>query len=67
MITMLKYKVVREYGDGRRGKRVKYLYRWSDQPQLTIGGLYLHLGYGYPGMQRVLSVEETDTTHNDGT
>lgn len=48
------YKVVREYRDGSRGKRAKTLTRFS---RLRIGGLYVHLGKGYPGMQRVLSEE----------
>ena len=66
MITLLKYKVVREYGDGQRGQRVKHLYRWSDEPSLAIGSLYCHLGRGYPGMQRVISVEKTDIVYDDG-
>lgn len=48
------YKVIREYPDGSRGKRVKRFY--SFEPDLKIGGLYVHLGAGYPGMQRVLDM-----------
>ena len=55
-MTMYVYKVVREHMDGSRGKRAKKLYRWENEP-LKVGGLYMHLGDGFPGMQRVLSVE----------
>lgn len=48
------YKVVREYQDGSRGKRVKTLTLFKP---LNAGGLYVHLGKGFPGMQRVLSEE----------
>ena len=48
------YTVVREYPDGSHGKRVKKYYTFSP---LKVGGLYTHLGRGYPGMQRVLAVE----------
>lgn len=53
-MTMYIYKVIREYPDGSRGKRAKRLY--SFEPELKIGGLYVHLGAGYPGMQRVLDM-----------
>ena len=53
-MTMYIYKVIREYSDGSRGKRAKNLYRF--EPDLKIGGLYVHLGGGYPGMQRVLDM-----------
>jgi len=59
MGELIEYKVVREYLDGKRGKRNKTLYRWGADEQLTIGGLYMHLGPGYPGMQRVLSARKT--------
>lgn len=49
------YRVVREdLTTGKRGARSKRY--WSYTPNLTIGGLYLHLGPGYPGLQRVLSM-----------
>ena len=48
------YSVAREYPDGSQGKRVKKLHRYKP---LAVGGLYAHLGNGYPGMQRVLDVE----------
>ena len=48
-------KVNREDMNGNRGKRAKKLYRYK--PDLKIGGLYVHLGSGFPGMQRVLSME----------
>lgn len=65
LMKLLKYRVIREQPDGSRGKRAKYLYRWSDQEQLHVGGLYVHLGSGYPGLQRVLSVEETENEYNE--
>lgn len=53
-MTLYVYKVIREHMDGTRGKRAKnYL---CFEPKLKIGGLYLHLGSGFPGMQRVLSM-----------
>ena len=51
------YKVVREDINGNRGKRAKRLVRYESELPLRIGGLYTHLGRGYPGMQRVLSME----------
>lgn len=51
------YIVVREdFHTGKRAKRTRK-YR-SFTPRLTVGGLYTHLGKGFPGCQRVLSVEE---------
>ena len=39
---------------GVRGKRSK---RYACfEPSLRIGGLYVHLGTGFPGLQRVLSM-----------
>ena len=37
------------------GRAKKY---YSFTPSLEVGGLYMHLGKGYPGCQRVLDVEE---------
>ena len=54
-MTMYIYKVIREYPDGSRGKRTKRLWRWEND--LKVGGLYVHLGSGFPGMQRVLSMD----------
>ena len=54
-MTLYIYKVVREHMDGSRGKRAKKVYRWKNS--LEVGGLYMHLGKGFPGMQRVLSME----------
>lgn len=51
------YKVIREDINGNRGKRAKRLVRYEGDRPLRIGGLYTHLGRGYPGMQRVLSME----------
>ena len=53
-MTLYVYTVVRERMDGTRGKRAKKLYRWENN--LKVGGLYVHLGNGFPGMQRVLSM-----------
>lgn len=41
------YTVVREYPDGSRGKRGKKYYTYKP---LKVGGLYVQLGNGYPGM-----------------
>ena len=51
------YKVVREDINGNRGTRAKRLARYEGELPLKIGGLYTHLGSGFPGMQRVLSME----------
>lgn len=48
------YKVVREYPDGRRSGRVRNITRYKP---LVVGGLYVHLGNGFPGMQRIISEE----------
>lgn len=48
------YTVIREYPDGSRAKRKGKVSRFK--PDLTVGGLYVHLGAGFPGMQRILSV-----------
>lgn len=48
------YKVLREYPDGSRLRRAKTITRYKP---LKVGGLYVHLGKGFPGMQRVLSEE----------
>lgn len=53
-MKLYSYKVIREYPDGSRAGRVRTISRYNP---LTIGGLYVHLGDGYPGMQRVLSEE----------
>ena len=51
------YEIVREdLATGEQGKRKKKLYRY--EPDLEVGGLYLHLGPGCPGAQRVLSMKE---------
>ena len=38
-----------------KGSSLKNLWRWEDN--LKVGGLYVHLGSSFPGMQRVLSME----------
>ena len=56
-VTVYTYKVLREYPDGTMAKRANTITRYEP---LKVGGLYVRLGKGYPGMQRVLSeaVEE---------
>lgn len=53
-MTLYIYRVIREHLDGTRGKRAKQYCCY--EPELHIGGLYVHLGTGYPGFQRVLSM-----------
>lgn len=55
MATEYIYKLVREDWNHPPGKRTKTITR--DKPDLRIGGLYVHLGRGYPGCQRILSME----------
>lgn len=52
------YKVIRERIDGTQGKRAKKYY--SFEPDLRVGGLYAHLGPGFPGLQRILSMSEEE-------
>ena len=54
-MNMYVYKVIREYVDGTRGKREKEYSSFNED--LKVGGLYVHLGSGYPGLQRVLNVK----------
>lgn len=58
MCKIYKYKVVREDWNGKPGKRAKTY--WGFEDDLKVGGLYAHLGKGFPGFQRVLSVEEEE-------
>ena len=54
------YRVAREnVVTGERAKRSRTIERYEP---LTVGGLYMHLGSGYPGAQRVLELigEEED-------
>ena len=55
MATRYIYKLIREDWNKPPGKRTKTIIR--DKPDLNIGGLYVHLGTGYPGCQRILSME----------
>lgn len=51
------YTVVKEdWNTGERSKRTRKYY--ACKPELTIGGLYFHLGIGFRGCYRVLSVKE---------
>lgn len=54
MWKLYKYKIIREDLKGNQGKRAKTY--WSFTENLKVGGLYVHLGYGFPGLQRVLSM-----------
>lgn len=54
MCKLYKYKVIRERLDGSRGKRAKTYFSFENH--LKVGGLYVHLGSGFPGLQRVLSM-----------
>lgn len=48
------YKVIRESAaTGERAKRSRTLLTFKP---LTVGGLYCHLGVGYPGFQRILEL-----------
>lgn len=51
------YKLVREYPDGSRAGRVRNITRYKP---LVVGGLYVHLGNGFPGMQRIISEENKE-------
>lgn len=54
------YRVAREnLTTGERAKRSRMIERYKP---LTVGGLYMHLGSGYPGARRVLELvkEEED-------
>ncbi len=58
------YKLVREdWITGERARRPKTIIR--DKPDLRVGGLYVHLGKGYPGCQRVVSVTIKDFRDTD--
>lgn len=54
------YTLVKEdFYTGEQAKRHKKYY--SFEPKLKVGGLYCHLGKGYPGCHRVLAVEAKKT------
>lgn len=55
MCKLYRYRLIREDINGNRGKRAKTYARWENE--LKVGGLYVNLGHGYPGFQRVLSVD----------
>lgn len=51
------YTIVKEdFYTGEQAKRRKKYYSFT--PCLKVGGLYAHLGKGYPGFYRVLDVKE---------
>ena len=54
MCKIYKYKLIREDLKGNRSKRAKTYFSFENN--LTVGGLYVHLGSGFPGLQRVLSM-----------
>ena len=52
------YRVAREnVVTGERAKRSRRIERYD---QLTVGGLYMHLGSGYPSAQRVLELARVE-------
>lgn len=56
------YTVVKEdWNTGKRSNRTRKYY--THKSDLTIGGLYLHLGRGFRGCYRVLSVEECQVSY----
>lgn len=58
-VTLYVYRVIREdLITGQRGKRTKRYTSFS--PDLNVGGLYVHLGIGFPGAQRVLDMHVED-------
>ena len=53
---MYTYRIIKEDPHtGKRGKRIRKYYCYEP---LDVGGLYLHLGCGYPGAYRVLELLE---------
>lgn len=58
MEKIYKYRVIREDWKGNRGKRAKTYQSFRDN--LKVGGLYCHLGTGFPGFQRVVSMTTED-------
>ena len=59
MCKLYRYRLIRENAvTGKRGKRTKVF--TSFLPELNVGGLYCHLGPGFPGFQRVLSMTEEE-------
>lgn len=56
MYKMYTYRVVKEnIVNGQQNKRTRVLSRCD---QLTVGGLYMHLGSGFPGAYRILELME---------
>ncbi len=54
---MYTYKVVKENWNGSQAKRSRRITR--NKP-LVVGGLYVHLGKGFPGAYRVLELLEEE-------
>lgn len=54
MCKLYIYKLIREDLSRTQGKRTKRDCRY--EPDLQVGGLYVDLGPGFPGLQRVLSM-----------
>lgn len=44
-----------DWTTGDKAKRTRIIIR--DKPDLRVGGLYVHLGKGYPGCRRVVSMD----------
>lgn len=52
------YRIVKEnFINGQRADRARSITRYEP---LEVGGLYLHLGHGYPGAYRVLELVKTE-------
>ena len=57
------YRVAREdLTTGERAKRSRVIERYKP---LTVGGLYIHLGSGYPGAQRILELVSAEDDGDD--
>lgn len=60
---MYVYRIIREnIVNGVRSKRTRTIDRYEP---LKIGGLYMHLGKGYPGAYRVLELIEERSDLNE--
>lgn len=60
MARLYTYRVIRENAiTGERGKRSKLYYGYKP---LKVMGLYVHLGAGFPGTQRVLELVKVEDT-----
>ena len=56
------YKIIKE--DPVNGERAKRCRKISRYEPLNIGGLYVHLGDGYPGFYRILELIAAEPLDN---